>query len=65
MKRVINSRITILCIGIIVGMFVVGLTKPTYKLVRPIYTYVKTSDWGAETNPRKVGYYEHLARTQP
>ena len=65
MKKVTNFNLTLFCIGVLIGMLVVGLTKPTYKLVRPIYTYVKISDWGKETNPRKVAYFEHLARTQP
>ena len=62
MKKVINSRVIVLCIGIIIGMFVVGLTKPTYKIERPRYTYIKIPDWSKETNPRKIAYYEHLAR---
>lgn len=62
MKKVINSRVIVLCIGIIIGMFVVGLTKPTYKIERPRYTYIKIPDWSKETNLRKIAYYEHLAR---
>lgn len=62
MKKVINSKLLLFCIGIMIGMFVVGTTKPTYKIVKPIYTYVKVSDWAKETNPKKVAYYEHLAK---
>ena len=48
--------------GIVIGMLVIGLTKPTYIVEKPVYTYVKVSDWSKETNPRKIAYYEHLAR---
>jgi len=63
MRRLVaNTNLYVLCIGIIIGMFVVGLTKPTYKIERPRYTYIKVPDWSKETNPRKIAYYEHLAR---
>lgn len=65
MKKVTNLNLMTFCIGMLIGMFVIGLTKPTYKLVRPVYTFVKPLDRSGETNPIKVGYYEHLARTQP
>lgn len=65
MKKEINSKSILFCIGIIIGMLAVGLTKPTYIIERPTYTYTKVSDWSKETNPRKVAYFEHLARTQP
>lgn len=62
MKKVINSKLVLFCIGILTGMFVVGLTKPTYVIEKPTYTYTKVSDWSSETNPRKIAYYEHLAK---
>jgi formylmethanofuran dehydrogenase subunit E-like metal-binding protein len=52
----------ILCIGIIIGMFVIGLTKPRYNKTKTVYTYVNVPDWSSEKNPRKIAYYEHLAR---
>lgn len=60
MKKVISSRSILFCIGIVIGMLVIGLTKPTYIVEKPVYTYVKTSDWSKESNPRKIAYYEHL-----
>ena len=51
-----------LSIGIIIGMFVIGLTKPRYNKVKTVYTYVKIPDWSSEKNPNKIAYYEHLAR---
>lgn len=68
MKKVTNStlnKMVIFSMGMIIGMFVIGLTKATYTVERPIYKYVKTSDWSKEVNPRKVAYFEHLVRTQP
>lgn len=68
MKKVTSNtlnKMVIFSIGMIMGMFVIGLTKSTYVVEKPIYTYVKTSDWSKETNPRKVAYFEHLVRTQP
>lgn len=52
----------ILSIGIIIGMFVIGFTKPRYNKIKTVYTYVKIPDWSFEKNPRKIAYYEHLAR---
>jgi len=52
----------ILSIGMIIGMFVIGLTKPKYNKIKAVYTYVKVPDWSSEKNPRKIAYYEHLAR---
>lgn len=60
MKKVINSRSILFCIGIVIGMLVVGLTKPSYIVERPIYTYLKVADWSKESNPKKIAYYEHL-----
>ena len=65
MKKVTNFNLILFCIGIVIGMLVVGLSKPTYIIERPTYTYTKVSDWASETNPRKVAYFEHLVRTQP
>lgn len=65
MKKVTSSTLSsmvVLSIGIIIGMFVVGLTKPTYNRTKTVYTYVKVPDWSSEKNPRKIAYYEHLAR---
>lgn len=65
MRRLVaNTNLYVLCIGIIIGMFVVGLTKPTYKIHRPVYTYLKVSDWSKQTNSRKIAYYEHLVNTK-
>jgi hypothetical protein len=52
----------ILSIGMIIGMFVIGLTKPRYNKTKTVYTYVKVPDWSSEKNPRKIAYYEHLAK---
>lgn len=68
MKKVTSNtlnKMVIFSMGMIIGMFVIGLTKSTYIAEKPIYTYVKTSDWSKETNPKKVAYYEHLVRTKP
>lgn len=65
MKKVTSkslNNIVILCIGVIIGMFVIGLTKPKYNKTKTVYTYVKVPDWSSEKNPRKIAYYEHLAR---
>jgi hypothetical protein len=65
MKKVTSNALNnmvMLSIGMIIGMFVIGLTKPRYNKVKTVYTYVKLSDWGSEKNPRKIAYYEHLAR---
>ena len=65
MKKVTSNTLNnmvMLSIGIIIGMFVIGLTKPRYNKVKTVYTYVKLPDWGLEKNPRKIAYYEHLAR---
>jgi hypothetical protein len=65
MKKVTNNtlnNLVILSIGMIIGMFVIGLTKPRYNKVKTVYTYVKLSDWSSEKNPNKIAYYEHLAR---
>ena len=62
MKKVINSRSILFCMGIVIGMLIIGLTKPTYIVEKPVYTYVKVSDWSKESNPIKIAYYEHLAR---
>lgn len=66
MKREIRSNnILILCIGIMIGMFIVGLTKPVYKKVKEVNVYVKTTDWSKrEFNKRALGYYNHLYSTQ-
>lgn len=65
MKKVTSkslNNIVILCIGMIIGMFVIGLTKPKYNKTKTVYTYVKLPDWSSEKNPKKIAYYEHLAR---
>lgn len=65
MKKVTSKSLTnmvILSIGMIIGMFVIGLTKPRYNKTKTVYTYVKIPDWSSEKNPRKIAYYEHLAR---
>jgi len=65
MKKGISSSLNsmvILSIGMIIGMFVIGLTKPKYNKIKAVYTYVKVPDWSSEKNPRKIAYYEHLAR---
>lgn len=61
MKK-LNSKLMLFCIGILTGMFIVGITKPRYTIEKPVYTYVKVSDWDKETNPRKIAYYEHLSK---
>jgi uncharacterized membrane-anchored protein YhcB (DUF1043 family) len=65
MKKVTSkslNNMVILSIGIIIGMFVIGFTKPRYNKIKTVYTYVKIPDWSFEKNPRKIAYYEHLAR---
>jgi hypothetical protein len=65
MKKVTSNTLNnmvMLSIGIIIGMFVIGLTKPRYNKVKTVYTYVKIPDWSSEKNPNKIAYYEHLAR---
>jgi hypothetical protein len=65
MKKVTSNtlnNLVILSIGIIIGMFVIGLTKPRYNKVKTVYTYVKLPDWSSEKNPNKIAYYEHLAK---
>jgi type III secretory pathway component EscR len=68
MKKVTSkslNNIVILCIGMIIGMFVIGLTKPVYKKVKEVNVYVKTADWtNKKLNSREVGYYNHLYNTQ-
>lgn len=68
MKKVTSNtlnKMIIFSIGMIMGMFVIGLTKSTYVVEKPIYTYVKTSDWSKkEFNKRALGYYNHLYSTQ-
>ena len=60
--KIIMVLCAILSIGMIIGMFVIGLTKPRYNRTKTVYTYVKVPDWSSEKNPRKIAYYEHLAR---
>lgn len=62
MKRVLKSRAILFCIGVVTGMLIVGLTKPTYVVEKPVYTYVKVEDWSKIPNMRKIAYYEHLAK---
>jgi hypothetical protein len=65
MKKVTNNtlnNLVILSIGMIIGMFVIGLTKPRYNKIKTVYTYVKLPDWSSEKNPNKIAYYEHLAK---
>ena len=65
MKKVTSSTLNnmvILSIGMIIGMFVIGLTKPKYNKTKTVYTYVNVPDWSSEKNPKKIAYYEHLAR---
>lgn len=49
-------------IGLLVGMLIVGFTKPTYMHIKrvSINRYLKVNDWKSETNPKKVKYLEHL-----
>ena len=65
MKKVTSNTLNnmvMLSIGIIIGMFVIGFTKPRYNKVKTVYTYMKIPDWSAEKNPNKIAYYEHLAK---
>jgi hypothetical protein len=65
MKKVTNNtlnNLVILSIGMIIGMFVIGLTKPRYNKIKTVYTYIKLPDWSSEKNPNKIAYYEHLAK---
>ena len=65
MKKVTSNTLNnmvILSIGMIIGMFVIGLTKPRYNRTKTVYTYVNFPDWSSEKNPKKIAYYEHLAR---
>jgi hypothetical protein len=65
MKKVTNNtlnNLVILSIGMIIGMFVIGLTKPRYNKIKTVYTYIKLPDWSSEKNPKKIAYYEHLAK---
>ena len=65
MKKVTSNTLNnmvMLSIGIIIGMFVIGFTKPRYNKIKTVYTYVKIPDWSSKKNPNKIAYYEHLAR---
>lgn len=68
MKKVTSkslNNIVILCIGMIIGMFVIGLTKPVYKKVKEVNVYIKTTDWtNKKFNSRAAGYYNHLYNTK-
>ena len=65
MKKVTSNTLNnmvMLSIGMIIGMFVIGFTKPRYNKVKTVYTYMKIPDWSSEKNPNKIAYYEHLAK---
>jgi uncharacterized membrane protein YciS (DUF1049 family) len=49
-------------IGLLIGMLLVGFTKPTYMHIKrvSINRYLKVDDWKSETNLKKVKYLEHL-----
>jgi len=63
MKKEINIRGSLLfAVGLLIGMLLVGFTKPTYMHIKrvSINRYLKVNDWKSETNPKKVKYLEHL-----
>jgi uncharacterized membrane protein YciS (DUF1049 family) len=63
MKKEIKVKGPLLfAVGLIVGMLLVGFTKPVKKNVKKVvvYNYVKVQDWKTEKNAKKVEYFEHL-----
>ena len=63
MKKEISIRGSLLFAGgLLVGMLIVGFTKPTYMHIKRVSVnhYLKVNDWKSETNPKKVKYLEHL-----
>jgi uncharacterized membrane protein YciS (DUF1049 family) len=63
MKKEISIKGSLLfAIGLLIGMLLVGFTKPTYMHIKrvSINRYLKVNDWKSETNIKKVKYLEHL-----